>query len=146
LIALQGGEKPGRAREHPQLSPIPRLAVGEALRKRGLATACIDLSDGLSSDLSHLCEASSLSAEIELASLPVHSLATGGIELALHGGEDYELLFAANPGVRVPRSILGVQVTRIGKFVGRGRPLMTQIDLWGRRRRLTAGGWEHAIG
>ena len=56
----------------------------------------IDLSDGLSTDLRHLCVASGVGAEVEEALLPVHPLAAGerGLELALNGGEDYELLFA----------------------------------------------------
>ena len=150
LIGLQAGagtaRKPGVNGEHPQMFPEPRLAVGAALLRRGLATACIDVSDGLSSDLRHLCDASGLSAEIEVARLPVHPLAAGRVELALHGGEDYELLFAARPGLKIPRTIAGVAVTRIGRFVPRGRPLMTQIGERGRRTRLDAGGWEHRIG
>jgi thiamine-monophosphate kinase len=132
--------------EHPQLFPAPRLAVGQALRRRGLATACIDLSDGLSTDLRHLCDESAVSAEIDLAALPLHPLATGRVELALHGGEDYELLFAARPEAKVPRSISGVTVTRIGTAVERGRSILIQIDALGRRTSLKAGGWQHGIG
>jgi thiamine-monophosphate kinase len=146
LRALQDGAKPAMDGDHPQIFPVPRLAVGEALLRRRLATACIDLSDGLSSDLKHLCEASGLSAEVDMVSLPIHRLAAGRMELALHGGEDYELLFAAKAGAKMPRSIAGVTVTRIGKFVERTRPLMVRIDESGRRCRLDAGGWEHQIG
>jgi thiamine-monophosphate kinase len=146
LIALESGAKPGRDGEHPQLFPAPRLAVGEALLRRGLATACIDLSDGLSTDLRHLCEESGISAEIELARLPNHPLAAGQRELALHGGEDYELLFAANPEAKMPRSIAGVELTRIGRFVERSKQVMVQVDERGRRKKLEAGGWEHKIG
>ena len=143
LISLQGGAKLKRGGEHPQTFPAPRLAVGAALLRRGLATACIDISDGLSSDLKHLCLASGVSAEVALARLPVHPLAAGRIELALHGGEDYELLFAAGPGVTMPRKIAGVAVTQIGSFTERGRVLMAQIDARGKRTKLNAGGWEH---
>jgi len=146
LIALESGAKAGRDGEHPQLFPAPRLAVGEALLRRGLATACIDLSDGLSTDLRHLCEESGVSAEIDLARLPTHPLAAGQRELALHGGEDYELLFAAKPEVKMPRSIAGVEVTRIGRFVERSKQVMVQVDERGRRKKLEAGGWEHKIG
>ena len=62
--------------------------------RRGLATAAIDLSDGLSTDLAHLCEESGLAAEIEAESVPVDARAT--LEQALHGGEDYELLFTVS--------------------------------------------------
>ena len=143
LIALQNGATPAANSEHPQLFPMPRLAVGEILRRRGLATACIDLSDGLSSDLKHLCEASALSAEIDLPQVPIHPLATNKIDLALHGGEDYELLFTAKPAVKMPRSIAGVPVTCIGRFVEQRRPTMVQIDARGRRTKLDASGWEH---
>lgn len=147
LALLQNGTKrPGSGDHHPQTFPAPRLAVGQALRKRGLASACIDISDGLSSDLKHLCEASGFSAEIDLASLPIHPLAAGRLDLALHGGEDYELLFAARPGVKMPRSFAGVAITRIGRVVERRRPLMLQIDAHGKRSKLDAGGWEHRIG
>jgi thiamine-monophosphate kinase len=149
LISLQNGAEPAAKGEHPQLLPAPRLAVGEALLRRRLATACIDISDGLSTDLKHLCEASGLSAEIDLSRLPVHPLASGRMELALHGGEDYELLFAAKPsltaGLKMPRSLAGVPVTQIGRFIERGRPLMVQIDSHGSRKRLEAGGWEHTF-
>jgi thiamine-monophosphate kinase len=132
---------------HPQLFPEPRLGVGEALR-RGLATACMDLSDGLSSDLRHLCEASDVAAVVELSRIPLHPLAIarGGaaLALALHGGEDYELLFAARPGTRVPGRIAGVPITCIGRLRGtRGVPQVTQITADGTELELPRGGWEH---
>jgi len=134
----------GKPGEHPQMFPEPRLGVGRALLRRALATACLDVSDGLSTDLQHLCDASGVGAEVELGKLPVHELARGPVELALHGGEDYELLFSARPGTRVPGRIAGVEVTRVGRFVaGRG---MVLVDADGGRRRLKAGGWEHGIG
>ena len=132
--------------DHPQLFPEPRVAVGEALRRRGLARACIDLSDGLSTDLGHLCAESGVGAEVEEAALPVHPLAAGarGLEFALNGGEDYELLFSAAAGVKVPRSLAGVAITRIGRLV-RGKAV-TLVRADGRRERLEAGGWEHFRG
>ena len=132
---------------HPQLFPEPRVAVGEALRRRGLAGACIDLSDGLSTDLGHLCAESGVGAEVEEAALPVHPLAVGAraLELALNGGEDYELLFSAGADVKVPRSLAGVAITRIGRLV-RGKPAVTLVRADGRRERLEAGGWEHFRG
>lgn len=146
LALLQNGTKRPGSGDHPQTFPAPRLPVGQALRKRGLASACIDISDGLSSDLKHLCKASGLSAEIDLPSLPIHPLAAGRLDLALHGGEDYELLFAARPGVKMPQSIAGVAIMRIGRFVESARPLMVQIDVEGKRSKLDAGGWEHRVG
>ena len=128
----------------PQSYPEPRLKAGMALRRRGLATACIDVSDGLSTDLRHLCKASGVGAEIWAERLPVHSLAVGaeGLRWALHGGEDYELLFTASG--RVPQRVGGVAVTRIGEVVrGRGVRLV-RAD--GGSMELEAGGWEHFRG
>jgi thiamine-monophosphate kinase len=143
---------------HPQLFPEPRLAVGEALRRRGLATACMDLSDGLSSDLRHLCEASEVAAVVELSCLPLHPLAvrrcgTGtdaalalALDLALSGGEDYELLFSARPGTPVPGRIAGVPITRIGRLRRpRGVPQVTQIKSDGTESELRRAGWEHDL-
>jgi thiamine-monophosphate kinase len=135
---------------HPQMYPKARVGVGLALVRRGLATAAIDLSDGLSSDLAHLCRESGVGAEVSAAALPIHPLAkkAGGpeqaLELALHGGEDYELLFTARAGTRVPRSIAGVRVTHIGRLV-RG-DAVSIVDPAGRKRPLKPGGWEHFAG
>lgn len=135
---------------HPQLFPEPRLDVGEALLRRGLATACIDISDGLSTDLAHICSASGVSAEVEQTALPIHPLARkldpkAALHAALHGGEDYELLFAAPASVPMPVSLAGVPITRIGTLTRRrsGRSLMTMIAPDGSRTELNAGGWEH---
>jgi thiamine-monophosphate kinase len=92
------------------LRPEPRLALGRFLRSRVHATAAMDLSDGLSLDLRRLALASGLAAEIETP--PIFRGAT--VEQALHGGEDYELLFTAPPRTRVPRDFEGLPLTRIG--------------------------------
>ncbi|HKX00201.1 MAG TPA: thiamine-phosphate kinase [Bryobacteraceae bacterium] len=92
------------------LRPAPRLALGRFLRERIHASAAMDLSDGLSLDLRRLCLASNVSAEIEAP--PVFSGAT--LEDALNGGEDYELLFTAPPGARVPAHFESLPLTRIG--------------------------------
>ena len=90
--------------------PQPRLALGRFLRVRLGATAAMDLSDGLSLDLHRFCAASGLRAEISPP--PVYRGAT--LEQALHGGEDYELLFTAPARVRVPEIFQGLALTRIG--------------------------------
>lgn len=144
----------GESREdHPQMFPEPRLAVGQALLRRGLATACIDMSDGLSTDLAHLCRESGVHAEVQWEALPVHAFAArlkdGELERAvLHGGEDYELLFAAPESVAMPRKIAGVAISRIGRLTRRraGEPVVTLVDESGGRRRLEPGGWEHFSG
>jgi thiamine-monophosphate kinase len=135
---------------HPHLFPEPRLDVGESLQRRKLATACIDVSDGLSSDLAHLCRASGVCAEIEQAALPIHPLArklgaAAALHAALHGGEDYELLFTAPSSVPIPSSLAGVPITRIGSLKNRrsGQPLMAMLTPDGGRVELQPGGWEH---
>jgi thiamine-monophosphate kinase len=133
------------ASNHPQLYPQPRLAVGLALLRRRLATAAIDLSDGLSTDLAHLCHESGVGAEVQQTALPIHPLARATpeqvLDFALNGGEDYELLFAAPATVKMPRTLAGVPITRIGRLV-RGSAI-SLIDPTGRRRPLKPAGWEH---
>jgi thiamine-monophosphate kinase len=123
-------------------SPQPRIAQGLFLRQRTLASAAIDLSDGLSTDLTHLCEESSVSAEIDPSLLPIHPGASP--QYALHGGDDYELLFTAAPDARIPRKIAGVPITRIGRIV-RARADRPTIILLTRRgpEPLKPQGWEH---
>uniref|UniRef100_E6PWT4 Thiamine-monophosphate kinase n=1 Tax=mine drainage metagenome TaxID=410659 RepID=E6PWT4_9ZZZZ len=118
------------------------MAQGLSLRRARLATAAIDISDGLSTELAHLCEESGVAAEIEARRIPIG--AGANLEQALHGGEDYELLFTASAQARVPRSIAGVAVTCIGQMVSarRGKPGMTLITEGGREP-LVARGWEH---
>jgi len=126
----------------PHLFPQPRIAQGQWLARHALASAAMDLSDGLSTDLAHLCRESHVAAEVDAAALPVHSSAT--LEQALHGGEDYELLFTAPPGARLPRRIAGVPVTLIGRIVPprRGRPAVALCGAQGVRP-LAPKGWEH---
>jgi thiamine-monophosphate kinase len=122
--------------------PQPRLAQGLWLQRRGLATAAIDLSDGLSTDLTHLCEESGLAAEITASMLPIHRGAT--LEQALHGGEDYELLFAAPAKARIPKQIAGVDVHQIGRMMRR-RAASAQVTLLAEHgsEALESKGWEH---
>ena len=135
---------------HPHLFPQPRLATGQALLRRGLATACIDLSDGLSTDLAHLCTASGVAAEIRLPSLPLdpHALRLDtkrARQAALHGGEDYELLFTTSAKALLPKSLGGVRLTRIGTVLraSQRRPQIVTIAANGARQPLEPGGWEH---
>jgi thiamine-monophosphate kinase len=127
---------------HPHLFPQPRIAAGRALLQRKLATACIDLSDGLSTDLAHLCTASNVSAEIDATTLPIDAQAT--LEQALHGGEDYELLFTASPTTKLPQHLGGIGITRIGRVV-RSKTSRPQVVLTNHKQRtpLAPGGWEH---
>ena len=94
--------------------PQPRLELGIALR--GIASAAIDISDGLSSDLEHLCRASGVGCEVELNELPVYPGAAPFDAVAM--GDDYELAFTASPeadgAVETIARRLGVAVTPIG--------------------------------
>jgi thiamine-monophosphate kinase len=92
------------------LRPEPRLALGRYLRTR--ASAAMDITDGLSLDLHRLCLASNVSADIE----PPPLFRGASLDQALHGGEDYELLFTARPNRRIPASFGGVALTRIGQI------------------------------
>jgi len=135
--------------EHPHLFPQPRLAVGQALLRRKLASACIDISDGLSTDLQHLCEASGVAAELDAALLPAHPLTAALAPAAqmaaiLHGGEDYELLFTAPAKTKIPRSLAGVPITRIGRIVPRKKSrARMSIVAEDTRFELQPRGWEH---
>jgi thiamine-monophosphate kinase len=129
----------------PHLFPQPRVRQGVWLRKQGLASAAMDLSDGLSTDLAHLCEESGVCAEILAAALPLGSGAT--LEQALHGGEDYELLFTAPAAAKIPRRIDGVLVTAIGRVRARkdGAPLVL-LRAEKSSQPLEPSGWEHFSG
>jgi thiamine-monophosphate kinase len=124
------------------LYPQPRIAQGLWLRRRGLASAAIDLSDGLSIDLAHLCKESGVAAEIDAELLPIHPGAT--LDQALHGGEDYELLFSAPESTHVPKAIAGVPVTQIGRVLKRsGKRASVTLNTLQGARPLKPEGWQH---
>ena len=135
---------PGHSSRHSP--PQARVAVGQWLRQRKVASAMIDLSDGLSTDLEHICEESHVGAEIEAEAIPRAQVGAGkkrvGLELALHGGDDYELLFTS--AAAVPAEVAGVRVTRIGRIVRSAGMRLIGAD--GKTRPLAAGGWEHFRG
>jgi len=109
-----------------QHCPAPRVGWGIVLGDEQLATSMIDISDGLSSDLGHLCDESRVGAVIEAASLPLDESviqlcgrrALDPLALALHGGEDFELLFtvAAENSSRLPKRVDGIPISRIGEI------------------------------
>ncbi len=125
--------------------PTPRVAVGLFLREKSLAAAMIDLSDGLSTDLSHICEESGVGAEIETDAIPLARVGKTArrVDLcfALHGGEDYELLFTAPAEKKVPPRIAGVALRKIG-LVTRGKTIFLR-NKKGVRQELLPQGWEH---
>lgn len=125
--------------------PQPRIPQGQFLRAKNLTSSMIDISDGLSTDLNHICEESGVGAEIWANAIP---RATTGkndqpveLKFALHGGDDYELLFTSRPGRRVPPEISGVPITSIGEITrARKISLITQT---GKPLPLKSGGWQH---
>lgn len=132
--------------------PEPRLALGRALVAGGLATAAIDVSDGLAADLGHIAETSGLAAEIEAGGVPLSKAARAALDAdpglgpaILSGGDDYELLFTAAPDsaddlAALARS-LDLSITRIGSMTeGRG---ITVFDEARREIALPRGGWAH---
>lgn len=126
---------------HAHLYPQPRLAVGQALLAKKLSTCAIDISDGLSVDLLHLCEESNTDAEIHEGAIPLG----GTLHQALHGGEDYELLFTSSKAL--PKKIAGVPITRIGTILPRAarKSRISLINGAGKRTTLKPLGWEHKL-
>ena len=134
-----------------QLRPEARVGWGIVLGEERLATAMIDLSDGLSSDLNRLCTASNVGALIDSALLPIDGRVTelcgrralDPLQLALHGGEDFELLFTVKPEnvARLPKRVDGVEIKRIGEITdsGKGVRVSEGVRVW----ELKPGGWVH---
>jgi thiamine-monophosphate kinase len=125
--------------------PEPRIHAGQVLRLTIAPSSMIDTSDGLSTDLSHICEESGVGAEIWENAVPrarigkARQIVQSG--LALHGGEDYELLFTASPRYPMPRIISGVTITCIGEITHRKQMLLIYGDR--SRSALEPRGWEH---
>jgi thiamine-monophosphate kinase len=129
-----------------QSHPQARVAVGQWLRRHRVASAMIDLSDGLSTDLDHICQESHVGTEIEAEAIPRARVGVGkkpvALELALHGGDDYELLFTS--AAAVPNQIAGVRVTRIGRTTSSAGMRLIGPD--GKKHPFRAAGWEHFKG
>ena len=145
LTALRKKASLVEERDYPRhFHPVARIGIGQFLRERCIATAMIDLSDGLSTDLSHICEESDVGAQIEANAVPRAEVGKKkqavDLDLALHGGEDYELLFTAREGARIPREIHGVSVTPIGMITKKKQLILVREGL---RCRLEVKGWEH---
>ncbi len=134
--------------------PTPRVREGGAIAAAGGATAMLDLSDGLSSDLAHVCEASGVGAVVDAARVPVAAgtrliaerLGLDPLRLALTGGEDYELLFTAPPAAVASltvavRAINNIDVTAIGRITPAAGGRWLQIE--DQRHPLDTNGWDH---
>ena len=131
------------------LRPMPRVAAGRKLALSGCASAMIDISDGLSSDLAHICEQSRVGAEIYPDAIPFSrdilreagKLRKPPLEYALSGGEDYELLFTASPAKIQKLRSLRFSIIEIGKII-RGKDI-SLIDGAGKRTPLRPRGYDH---
>jgi thiamine-monophosphate kinase len=134
-----------------QLRPEPRVGWGLLLSEQQLASAMIDISDGLSSDLNHLCAESKVGALIDAGKIPIDPLMTelcgrralDPLMLALHGGEDFELLFTVKPEnvAKLPKRVDGISVTCIGEIADAadGIRIAEGSRIWN----LESGGWQH---
>jgi thiamine-monophosphate kinase len=129
-------------------SPMPRVREGQILIEQGIRTA-IDVSDGLAADLGHICEASGVGAEIRLEQLPIHPLVRANFpnhrDLALFGGEDYELLFTGDEAAigRV-KQVLDCPVTIIGNITHEmSAARVTVVGRDGNAIPYNRGGWDH---
>jgi thiamine-monophosphate kinase len=131
----------------------PRPRVAQGLTLRGRAHACIDVSDGLVADLGHICKASGVGAEIDLANLPASAALRGLFDddarapLQLAGGDDYELCFTAATSAATELlcdlAHSGCAATRIGRIVA--KPGVRVFDAGGRCIELPRVGWQHFV-
>jgi thiamine-monophosphate kinase len=125
--------------------PAPRLDVGQVLSGQRLVSSMIDISDGLSTDLMHICEESGVGAEIKKQAIPVARIGKPrrrvDVRFALHGGEDYELLFTAPPHKRIPARIGRISITEIGCITHGKKIFIRNSD--GSLTELDPQGWEH---
>lgn len=133
-------------KEFPQhFHPVPRIQIGSFLREHRLTYAMIDVSDGPSTDLAHICEESGVGVEIRADAIPLASIGRPprpvDLNFALHGGDDYELIFTAPRSKKVPGRIAGIPVTQIG-HITRGKEMLL-VDERGARRKLKPQGWQH---
>ncbi len=134
------------------LRPVPRVAWGRKIALSRCASAMIDISDGLSSDLSHICEQSGVGALIAAHEIPLspslrkasHRLNKAPLHYALSGGEDYELLFTAPPGKINKLQALGIPMTEIG-VITRTRKMLI-MNSREKKASLKPTGYNHFAG
>jgi thiamine-monophosphate kinase len=131
------------------LRPVPRVNEGMAIARSGCATSMIDISDGLSSDLGHICEQSRVGARLIAGSIPLSRSFKGSravlqntpLDYVMSGGEDYELLFTVPPAKIKNMKDLNIHTTEIG-VITRSRNLLL-IDEDQREKKLRLTGFDH---
>ncbi len=129
--------------------PQAQLKVGSYLREKKIASAMIDISDGLSSDLMHLCDESGVRAEVQAETIPIASIGKHEVQLenALHGGDEYQLLFSAPANKRIPTEIAGVPISQIGYIEAPKKHLPKILLFEGNDAEMGSElhpkGWEH---
>ncbi|RJO62834.1 MAG: thiamine-phosphate kinase [Dehalococcoidia bacterium] len=130
------------------LSPCPRLAEGAMILAAG-GRAAIDISDGLVADLGHICRASKVGARIDVEHIPVHPAArkaflSHALDMALGGGEDYELLFTASAAViDKVKAKTSLPVSVIGEITANSPGVVQTVDAKGRPYKFDKAGWDH---
>jgi len=147
LQILKTGSRKGRRNDkrlQKQFYPDPRIGLGRWLVEKRIASAMMDLSDGLSTDLGRMCKASGVGARLQASELPLSAVAPAAerLQMAMHGGDDYELLFAV-PKARaagLPRAFQGIALTCIGEFTAKRTVLVVGSD--GNAKSLAPGGWD----
>ena len=155
---MHPGRKAGEARpflHQRHHTPVPRCAAGRFLARKGYSRCAIDVSDGLSSEVNHLCEESGVGAEVHAEALPLSQALSyycqeakiDPLRFALDGGEDYELLFTVplkrlRPVLRRMSAETGMTITPIGRIVPKKQGIRL-IDEKGRKRPLVPGGFDH---
>jgi thiamine-monophosphate kinase len=147
---MQNSKKKFRVGDSPaHFHPQPQVKVGRYLRDKQIASAMIDISDGLSTDLTHLCDESGVRAEVQAEAIPIGSIGKHEVSLqnALHGGDEYQLLFTAPANKRVPAEIAGVPVSHIGYIEAARKDLPKVLLFEGNDAEfgyeLHPKGWEH---
>ncbi|WP_158089335.1 thiamine-phosphate kinase [Magnetofaba australis] len=134
--------------------PEPRVPLGLALQDSAVINACIDVSDGLAADLKHICQASGVSARIDLERVPLSEAARNAVNasadlesLLITGGEDYELLFTVATGAvellaRITAD-LDISITEIGEILPQGEESRVEVVKHGEPFTLGKSGWTH---
>ena len=152
MVMLSGGlqfdEETTAYLRQAHLRPYPRVTEGQLLARHGVRAA-IDVSDGLASDLAKLCKASKVGARLLLDQIPIHpsvrsSFRDGYLNMALAGGEDYELLFTGSTEViDEVRRLLPCPTSVIGDIVSDEPGKVIFLDEHGRKTELEKEGWDH---